>query len=137
MMPGRGTGVPRVEENRKSRDAEAPQRGDPRRRRSDRPRPQGGGSRRKVPLRLVTLAVLTAILIALSLMIAFPFLHAITWGMALAIMAWPMHRLVKARITSPSGAALASTFVVLLLIVVPGTFVVYQIGRETEQMARE
>jgi predicted PurR-regulated permease PerM len=90
-----------------------------------------------VPLRLVTLAVLTAILIALSLLIAFPFLHAITWGMALAIMAWPMHRLVKARINSPSGAALASTFVVLLLIVVPGTFVVYQIGRETEQMARE
>jgi predicted PurR-regulated permease PerM len=128
--------VPRAEETRKSRDPEVHARGDEARRRRPRPRPQQS-SRRKVPLRLVTLAVLTAILIALSLLIAFPFLHAITWGMALAIMAWPMHRLVKARISSPSGAALASTFVVLLLIVVPGTFVVYQIGRETEQMAKE
>jgi predicted PurR-regulated permease PerM len=128
--------VPKVEETRKSREGEARPRGDETRRRRVRPRPQGS-SRRKVPLRLATLAVLTAILIALSLLIAFPFLHAITWGMAFAIMAWPMHRLVKARITNPSGAALVSTFVVLLLVVVPGTFVVYQIGRETEQMARQ
>jgi predicted PurR-regulated permease PerM len=128
--------VPKVEETRKSREGETRPRGDETRRRRVRPRPQGS-SRRKVPLRLATLAVLTAILIALSLLIAFPFLHAITWGMAFAIMAWPMHRLVKARITNPSGAALVSTFVVLLLVVVPGTFVVYQIGRETEQMARQ
>jgi predicted PurR-regulated permease PerM len=100
------------------------------RRRSERPP-------RKVPLRVVTLALITAILIALSLLIAYPFLHAITWGMALAIMAWPMHRIVRQRIASPNGAALVSTLVVLLLIVVPGTFVIYQIGAEAEQMARE
>jgi predicted PurR-regulated permease PerM len=101
------------------------------------PQPRRRSEPRKVPLRVVTLALITAILIALSLLIAFPFLHAITWGMALAIMAWPMHRIVRQRIASPTGAALVSTVVVLLLIVVPGSFVIYQIGAETEEMSRE
>jgi predicted PurR-regulated permease PerM len=106
-------------------------------RRQGPPRHRQRRSGRKVPLRVVTLAIVTAVLIALSLLIAFPFLHAITWGIALAIMAWPMHRIIKARISNTTGAAVASTLVVLLLIVVPGTFVVYQIGRETEQMAQQ
>ena len=75
-------------------------------------------------------------LIALSLLIAFPFLHAITWGMALAIMAWPLHRIVRARVTRPNLAASLSTLAVILLIVVPGAFVVYQVGKEAEAMTQ-
>jgi len=95
------------------------------------------GARRTVPLRLVTLALLTGLLIALSVFIAVPFLHAITWGIALAIMAWPLHKVVKARIGNPSGAAMASTTMVVLLLVVPGIFAVYQIGREAEALSRK
>jgi predicted PurR-regulated permease PerM len=115
--------MPRLQQTRTGRDPEPA-------RRSER-------TPRKVPLRLFTLALLTAILIALTLLIAFPFLHAITWGIALAIMVWPMHRMVKERITNPSGAALVSSVIVLVLIVVPGAFVVYQVGRETEKMAQQ
>jgi predicted PurR-regulated permease PerM len=104
----------------------------------DRDVPLGKGrARRTVPLRLVTLALMTAGLIALSVLIAVPFLHAITWGIALAIMAWPMHKVVKARVANPSGAAAVSTTIVLLLLVMPGVFAVYQIGREAEALGRE
>jgi predicted PurR-regulated permease PerM len=92
-------------------------------------------SRRTVPLRLVTLALLTAGLIALSVLVALPFLHAITWGLALAIMAWPIHRLVRERVKRPSVAASLSTLIVVLLIVVPGAFVVYKVGQEVEAIA--
>lgn len=93
-------------------------------------------ARRRVSLRLVAQAILTGGLIALSLLIAWPFMHAITWGVALAIMAWPVHKRVKARLAGPSLAASASTMIVLLLIVLPGIFVVYQVGRETEEIAK-
>jgi len=94
-------------------------------------------SSRRVPLRVLTLALLTGILIALSLLIAYPFLNAITWGLALAIMAWPMHRIVRSRITEATVAALVSTSVVMLVIVIPGVFVVYEIGREAEKISEQ
>ena len=96
-----------------------------------------GPARPKVPLRVITLALLTGVLIALTILIASPFLHAITWGMALAIMVWPIHRMVGERIANPSVAAVLSTSIVLLLIVVPGIFVVYHVGREVEVIARQ
>ena len=96
-----------------------------------------GLARPKVPLRLFTLALLTGVLIALTVLIAWPFLDAITWGMALAIMVWPIHRRIRERVANPSLAAVLSTSIVLLLIVVPGVFVVYQVGREAEEIARQ
>jgi predicted PurR-regulated permease PerM len=92
---------------------------------------------KKVPIRLVTLAVLTAALIALSLLIASPFLHAVTWGVALAIIGWPMHKVVRARVASPTVAALISTAAVFLLIVVPGVFVIFEVSNETEAIAQK
>ena len=42
-------------------------------------------------LRPFALAVLTAVLIALCALLTYPFLPAVTWGVALAIIAWPLH----------------------------------------------
>src|SRR5688572_12456182 len=94
-----------------------------------------GRAPRKVPLRLITLGLLTAGLIALSVVVAVPFLHAITWGVALAIMGWPMRKLIKARVARPTVAASLSTLIVIAVIVVPGIFVAYQVGRETAEFA--
>ena len=99
--------------------------------------PRHGRAPRKLPLRLITLALLTAVLVFLSIAVAVPFLHAITWGVALAIMGWPMHKFIKARIAQRSIAATLSTMIVLVVIVVPGAFVVYQVGRETADMAEK
>src|SRR4051812_15274644 len=85
--------------------------------------------------RLLALAALTALLIGLSLVLAVPFLPAITWGVALAIIAWPMHRRIADRVAWPGLAAALSTVVVVLLIVVPGMFVSYQLAREAGSAA--
>lgn len=88
----------------------------------------------KFPLRVVTLALLTGALIALSVVIAVPFLHAITWGVALAIIGWPMHKAIRVRVGNPTGAAVLSTLIVLLVIVVPGLLVARQVASEASQL---
>lgn len=89
----------------------------------------------------IALAGLTAALVALCVLLAIPFLPAITWGVALAIIAWPLHRGVSRRIGQPGVAAAVSTAIVVVAIVVPGLFVAYQLGREAgtaaEQVNRE
>ena len=52
-------------------------------------------------VRLFALAALTVVLIGLCILLAVPFLPAITWGVALAILAWPMHRWISRRVAQP------------------------------------
>ncbi len=86
-------------------------------------------------LRPVTLAALTAGLIALCALLAYPFLPAITWGIALAILAGPIHRAIHRRVEGPALSAALSTAVVVAIILVPGGFVAYQISREATAAA--
>lgn len=85
---------------------------------------------RSQQLRLVALAVLTAALLGLCTLLAVPFLPAITWGVALAIMAWPIHRWVSRHVSRPTLAAALSSLAVILLILVPGFFVTYHLALE-------
>jgi len=85
--------------------------------------------------RLLALAALTVALIVLCVVVAVPFLPAITWAVALAIIAWPLHRWMSRHVAHPGLAAAASTAVVLLVILVPGTFVTYQLAREATDAA--
>jgi len=91
--------------------------------------------------RLLALAALTVSLIVLCVVVAVPFLPAITWGVALAIIAWPMHKVISRFIPHLGLAASASSLAVLLVILVPGAFVTYQLAREAgdtaERMRRE
>ena len=50
--------------------------------------------------------------------------------LALAIIAWPLHKWLADRAKRDGLAAVATTLVVVLVILVPGLFVSYQIARE-------
>ncbi|HTK75242.1 MAG TPA: AI-2E family transporter [Gemmataceae bacterium] len=86
-------------------------------------------------LRILALVAVTVGLIALCVLLAVPFLPAITWGVALAILAWPMHRWIVTRIESPGLSAGVSTLVVVAVIIGPGLLVGYQLTQEAAAAA--
>ena len=78
----------------------------------------------------LALAALTLALIVLCVALAVPVLPAITWGVALALLAFPMHRRIGRLVPWPGPAAGLSTAVVVGVILGTMAFVTYQIGRE-------
>jgi predicted PurR-regulated permease PerM len=89
-------------------------------------------------LRPVAFAILTAILLVLCALLAWPFLPALAWGVALAVIAWPLQTWMSNRAASRSLTAALTTAVVVVVIVVPGLAVAYHLANEatsaTEQM---
>ena len=86
-------------------------------------------------IRLLALVALTVVLIGLCVLLAVPFLPAITWAVALAILAWPMHRWITRRVARRGLAAALSTAVVGAVILATGLFVTYQIASEAVSAA--
>lgn len=87
-------------------------------------------------MRLLVLISLTVILIGLSISLALPFLPAITWAVALAILAWPVHRWIGGKIGRGRLAAGLSSTIVATVIVGTGLFITYQIAGETASVAK-
>jgi hypothetical protein len=87
-------------------------------------------------MRLAALVVLTVLLLGLSIALALPFLPAITWAVALAILAWPVHRWITRRVGGRGIAAGLSTAFVATVIVGTGLFITYQIASETASVAK-
>lgn len=81
-------------------------------------------------LRPVALAGITVGLLALCAALSIPFLPALVWAVALAIIAWPLHAWLATRTDRRSLAAVITSAVVVLVIVVPALFVAYRLGRE-------
>jgi predicted PurR-regulated permease PerM len=86
-------------------------------------------------LRLWVLGAVTVIFIILCVVLAIPFLPAITWGIALAIIAWPLHAKVTRHISNHTVAASISLSAVVLAILLPGLFIAYQIVNEAASAA--
>ena len=87
-------------------------------------------------LRPFALAGLTLVLIALCVILTVPFLPAITWGIALAVIAWPLHAWVLRKLNGyRTLAAGLTTLVVFVALAVPGIFVTQQITREAASAA--
>lgn len=86
-------------------------------------------------IRLFVLASLTIGLLVSLVLLAVPFLPAITWAVALAILAWPVHRWISHRLSRRGLAAGISTAMVATTILVTSLFVTYQIARETADVA--
>jgi predicted PurR-regulated permease PerM len=89
------------------------------------------------PLRPIALAVITAVLIALCAFLAWPYMSALVWALALAIIAWPLHAWLSRHVRLPWLAAGISTVTVLLLVLVPLLFVSYQLAREASSAAEK
>jgi predicted PurR-regulated permease PerM len=87
------------------------------------------------PLRPVALALLTLLLIGLCVYLAVPFRDALAWALALAIIAWPIHAWIGRHVPYRSLAAVLSTVAVLVLILVPGLFVTYELAQEATSAA--
>lgn len=81
-------------------------------------------------LRPVVLAGLTLALVALCAALSIPFLPALAWAVALAIIAWPLHAWLATHTQRRGLAATVTSAVVVLVIVVPALFVVYRLGVE-------
>src|SRR5690242_5951575 len=67
-------------------------------------------------LKLIALGGLTVVLVGLCAWLAMPVLPAITWGVALAILAMPMHRWIGRWVGWPGLAAGLSSAVVVIVI---------------------
>lgn len=88
-------------------------------------------------VRLGTLAIITAALVALCLLLIVPFLPGVTWGIALAIIADPIDRAIARRVGNRTVSAVVSTLLVTALILVPGLFVAYRLALETATAAEK
>jgi predicted PurR-regulated permease PerM len=86
-------------------------------------------------LRPVALAGLTVLLIALCLYLGWPFFPAITWALALAVIAWPLHERIARHVRWPGVAAGLTSVLVFLLVLGPLVFVTYELAREAASAA--
>ena len=59
-----------------------------------------------------------------------PFFNVLLWAIVLTVVFYPMHRRIRDRLGLPSLAAIASTLLVVLLIVLPVTFITIAVVNE-------
>jgi len=76
------------------------------------------------------LAIASVSGVLLCILIAWPFLGAITWALTLAILFSPLHVRIEKIINHPNIAALFSTAIVVVVVVVPAIFVVERLITE-------
>ena len=79
---------------------------------------------------LITLGVVLALALYLCWLMLQPFINVILWAAVLAVVFYPMHRRIHARVGSPTGAAALSTLLVIVLILLPATFITIAVVRE-------
>lgn len=98
--------------------------------------PPGHGGRTS-PWRIQTVVLLGAIAFGsyLCYWMALPFLPALAWAMALAILFAPLHRWLESKLQRANLAAGVSVLLVALIVVVPGTFMGQRLLQESARGA--
>lgn len=88
--------------------------------------------------RAITLVLVaaTASTIYVCYRLALPFLAAITWALALAVVAHPLHERISRRIKHPEVAAGLTVTIVALIVVAPAVFLVQQVVSQTSRGAQ-
>jgi predicted PurR-regulated permease PerM len=87
--------------------------------------------------RTAALAALTVVAVGVCVLLVFPFLAGVTWGVALAVVALPVQRWVERRVKSGNWAAGITTALVVVLIGVPIALVGWQLTVEAKRTAAE
>jgi len=75
-------------------------------------------------LRLLALVTLTAGGLIICYLLAVPFIPALVWALAAAVLAMPLYRRLEARLKYPGAAAGISLILIALLVVLPLAFLV-------------
>ena len=83
----------------------------------------------------VSLLVALAIALYACWLMLQPFFNVLLWAAVLAVVFYPMHRRILARMGSPALAAAASTLLVIVFILLPVTFITVAIVREISSAA--
>lgn len=91
------------------------------------------GSRSHVQTLL--LMIVTALGIYLCYLMAVPFLAALAWALAFAVLFAPWQRWLESKLKHPSLAALASVLLIAVIVVVPAVFVGQQLVQQAAQGA--
>lgn len=94
---------------------------------------QDWGSRNRVQALVLILA--TAFGIYLCYRLALPFLPALAWALALAVIFAPFHRWLVSKLKRPSLAAAVAVLVVALMVAVPVTFLAQRLVTESAKGA--
>jgi predicted PurR-regulated permease PerM len=81
-------------------------------------------------LLVLTLLAATAVAFYFCYLIARPFLSALAWALALAIIAHPLHNWIIRRLRHPNLAAALAVIIVAFAVVTPTIFAAHQIVRE-------
>jgi predicted PurR-regulated permease PerM len=84
-------------------------------------------------MHLVALAGLTVVAVYVSYLVVRPFLPAVAWAVALAIMAHPVADRIGRRVPNRTWAAAITTLLLLVGIIGPVAFVAVSLGREAAQ----
>ena len=79
---------------------------------------------------LITLLIVLAIALYLCWQMVQPFVNVILWAAVLAVVFYPLHKRIRERIGSPAGAAVVSTLLVVVLILLPASFITIAVVRE-------
>jgi predicted PurR-regulated permease PerM len=66
-----------------------------------------------------------------------PFLNVLLWASVLTVVFYPMHRRIRTRLHGPSSAAAVSTLLVIVLILLPVTFITIAVVRELSGAAAQ
>ena len=84
-------------------------------------------------LSLGVLVLMTALGVALCVLMLGPFVPGLAWALALAVTALPMHRRVQRVVKIPNLAAAISVCLVTLILLTPTVFLGWQIGRQASE----
>jgi predicted PurR-regulated permease PerM len=92
---------------------------------------------RKELLRTVVLAALAVLLLYLCWRILVPFLTAISWAFALAVIAAPVYRRLRARVVSPTLASLLTSFLVIAVVIAPAVLLARSLFHEAAGLVQQ
>lgn len=65
-----------------------------------------------------------------------PFLGVVLWAVVLVIVFFPVHKRIEARLGSPGWSAVLSCLIVILVILIPLTFITFAVLREISHLAQ-
>src|SRR5215207_4801574 len=79
---------------------------------------------------LITLLITLAIALYLCWLMLQPFVNVVLWATVLSVVFYPLHKRIHERVRNASGAAIISTLLVVVLILLPATFITIAVVRE-------